>query len=592
MKKKVPWLLLGLLSLGLFILGNMAAITYRMETGEVLEKFNAVLSERLFQLAPGQLMEQVDSSGFLVGFLLVAALWLFYLYNFGGRRNFKEGEEHGSARWASPAEARRFTEKKPEDNILLAEDVGLALYNKRLSNDYHTNKNILVIGGPGSGKTRFYVKPNVLQAHACYVITDPKGTVMPEVGGALSRAGYAITTFNTIDFSKSMHYNPFHYIQKEADILRFVEGLIANTTSPDNRAGEQFWTDAEKLLYNALIGYIIFEAPEREKNFETFLSLFEDLEVREDDEEYTCAVDVLFEELATNDQEHFAVRQYSKFKKAAGKTAKSILISCGARLSPFDIAEVREILRYDELHFDRIGFQKTAFFIVLDDYDPTFNFLVGVMYTQLFNILIRNADSRPDGALPIHTRVILDEFANTGQIPNFEKLSGQIRSREVSVEIILQSPEQLNALYRNGKANTITGNCDTMLFLGSGDTTVGKYVSERVGKTTIDHMGHSEQRGSRGSSSRSEHIVSRDLIDPNEITKMPVGECIVTIKGLPPIKAKKYDLKKHPRYRMTAEAGKGGRFDPFSGDKDRGVTAVEALEDFLNKVERIVQAEV
>lgn len=405
-----------------------------------------------------------------------------YSNNQLNKKNRMQGIEHGSASWATQEDIKPFTEKQKDNHMILTATEGISINTRKTLR----NNNILIVGGSGSGKTRFFLKPNLMQLHTSYVITDPKGTVLLECGKMLENAGYDIKVFNTINFSKSMHYNPFAYIKEEKDILKFVNTLILNTNGSEN-VKEDFWVKAERLLYQALIGYIFYECPEEEHNFSTLIDLIDEMEVREDDEEFKCAVDILFDELETRDPNHFAVRQYKKYKLAAGKTAKSILISVGARLAPFDINVLREITSYDEMDLHTIGEKKTAMFIIIDDTDTTFNFLVAIMYTQMFNLLCNLADDKYKGRLPVHVRCLLDEFANIGQIPNFEKLIATIRSREISACVILQNMAQLKGIYKE-QAGTIVGNCDTFLFLGSGEEETQKSISNKVGKATIDFV--------------------------------------------------------------------------------------------------------
>ena len=424
---------------------------------------------------------------------------------------------------------------------------------------YARNKNVLIIGGSGSGKTRFWLKPNLLQMHSSYVITDPKGEILLSCGEALRRNGYRIRVLNTIDFKKSMHYNPFEYIHSEKDILKLVTALIANTKG-EGKAGEEFWTKAETLLYVALIGYIHYEAPEEEQNFNTLLEMLNSMEVREDDEDFENAVDLMFKELADKDPEHFAVRQYKKFKMAAGKTLKSILISCGARLAPFDIKELRRITAYDELGLDTIGDQKTALFLIMSDTDSTFNFLISMVYTQMFNLLCEKADNEYGGRLPVHVRCLIDEAANIGQIPNLEKLIATIRSREISACLVLQAQSQLKAIYKDN-ADTIIGNCDTKIFLGGTEPTTLKELSEALGKETIDLYNTGENRGRETSHSLNYQKTGKDLMAKDELAVMDGGKCILQLRGVRPFLSRKYDITKHPNYPLTADADKKNEFD-------------------------------
>ena len=426
---------------------------------------------------------------------------------------------------------------------------------------YARNKNVIVIGGSGSGKTRFYVKPNLMQMtrKVSYVVTDPKGTIIVECGRMLVRHGYRIKVFNTINFTKSMHYNPFHYIRSEKDILKLVNTIIANTKGEGEKATEDFWVKAERLLYTALIGYIWYEAPEEEQNFSTLLEFIDASETREDDEEFKHAVDELFEELEAENPEHFAVRQYRKYKLAAGKTAKSILISCGARLAPFDIAELRELTSYDEMELDLLGDRKTAMFVIISDTDDTFNFLVAIMYSQLFNLLCDRADDLYGGRLPYHVRLLLDEFSNIGQIPKFDKLIATIRSREISASIILQSQSQLKTIYRDA-AETILGNCDTVLFLGGKESSTLKEISETLGKETIDLYNTSDTRGQNPSYGMNYQKTGHELMSRDELAVMPGDKCILQLRGVRPFYSDKFDITKHRRYRELSDFDKNNEF--------------------------------
>lgn len=424
---------------------------------------------------------------------------------------------------------------------------------------YARNKNVLVVGGSGSGKTRFFIKPNLLQMHSSYVVTDPKGGLVNEVGNALYKNGYRMKIFNTINFSKSMHYNPFAYLHSEKDILKLVTTLIANTKG-ESKGGDDFWLKAETLLYTALIGYIHYEAPEEEQNFSTLLEMINAMEVREDDEEFKNPVDMMFDELAEQNPDHFAVRQYAKYKLAAGKTAKSILISCGARLAPFDIKELRDLTAYDELELDTLGEKKTALFVIISDTDATFNFIVSIMYSQLFNLLCDKADDVYNGRLPIHVRCLLDEFANIGQIPQFEKLIATIRSREISASIILQSKSQLKALYRDN-ASTIEGNCDTTLFLGGKEKDTLKDLAEILGKETIDLYNTSDTRGTSQSYGLNYQKTGKELMSQDEIAVMDGSKCIMQLRGVRPFFSDKFDITKHKQYPLLSDYDKKNEFD-------------------------------
>ena len=477
-------------------------------------------------------------------------------------KKFRQGEEYGSARWGNEKDIEPFIDPVFENNIILTQTERLTMNSRPKLPKYARNKNVIVIGGSGSGKTRFYVKPNLMQMpdNVSYVVTDPKGTIIVECGTMLVRHGYRIKVLNTINFKKSMHYNPFHYIRSEKDILKLVNTIIANTKGEGEKAAEDFWIKAERLLYTALIGYIWYEAPEEEQNFSTLLEFINASETREEDEEFKNAVDELFEELEAENPEHFAVRQYRKYKLAAGKTAKSILISCGARLAPFDIAELRELTRYDEMELDMLGDQKTAMFVIISDTDDTFNFIVAIMYTQLFNLLCDKADDEHGGRLPYHVRLLLDEFSNIGQIPKFDKLIATIRSREISASIILQSQSQLKTIYKDA-AETIIGNCDTVLFLGGKESSTLKEISETLGKETIDLYNTSDTRGNNRSYGLNYQKTGKDLMSRDELAVMDGNKCILQLRGVRPFFSDKYDITKHRRYKELSDYDKKNAFD-------------------------------
>ena len=467
-------------------------------------------------------------------------------------KKFRQGVEYGSARWGTPADIKPYVDEKDDNNIILTETERLTMSSRPKNPKYARNKNILVVGGSGSGKTRFFVKPNIMQLHSSYCITDPKGTLLVECGNLLAKAKYQIKVLNLINFKKSMHYNPFMYIHSEKDILKLVNTIIANTKGEGDKSGEDFWVKAEKLYYQALIGYIWYEAPEDEMNFSTLLEMINASEAREDDENFKNAVDLMFDELAQREPDHFAVRQYAKYKLAAGKTAKSILISCGARLAPFDIRELRDLMSYDELELDLLGDRKTALFIIIPDTDDTFNFVASIMYTQLFNLLCDRADDVYGGRLPVHVRCLLDEFANIGQIPKFDKLIATIRSREISASIILQSQSQLKAIYKDN-ADTIIGNCDTTLFLGGKETTTLKEMSEMLGKETIDLYNTSDTRGTNRSYGLNYQKTGKELMTKDELAVMDGGKCIMQLRGVRPFFSNKYDITKHKRYKYLSD---------------------------------------
>lgn len=498
-----------------------------------------------------------DISVGIVGALAVKGI--LYLRSKNAKK-FRKGIEYGSARWGTAEDIKPYIDKNFYDNILLTQTERLTMNSRPKNPKFARNKNVLVIGGSGSGKTRFFVKPNLMQMTTSYCVTDPKGTILVECGKMLQKGGYKIRSLNTINFKKSMHYNPFAYIRSENDILKLVNVIIANTKGDGEKSGEDFWVKAERLLYCALIGYIYYEAPEEEKNFITLLDLINASEAREDDENYKSPVDMLFDRLAEREPEHFAVKQYVKFKQAAGKTLKSILISCGARLAPFDIKELRDLMEYDELELDTLGDEKTALFVIISDTDDTFNFVVAIMYSQLFNLLCDKADNEYGGRLPVHVRCLLDEFSNIGQIPKFEKLIATIRSREISACIILQAQSQLKAIYKDN-ADTIIGNCDTTLFLGGKEKSTLKELSETLGKETIDMYNTSETRSNQNSYGTNYQKLGKELMSQDELSVMDGGKCILQLRGVRPFLSDKYDITKHPRYKMLSDYDKKNAFD-------------------------------
>ncbi len=496
----------------------------------------------------------------LIGILGAVVIRLILYYKSKHAKKFRHGEEYGSARWGTAKDIKPYMDSVFKNNILLTETERLMMSGRPKEPKYARNKNILVIGGSGSGKTRFFVKPNLMQMHSSYVVTDPKGTVLVECGKMLEKNGYKIKVLNTINFKKSMHYNPIAYIRSEKDILKLVNTLITNTKGEGQQSGEDFWVKAEKLYYTALIGYIWYECLEEEQNFSTLLDMIDASETREDDEEFKNPIDLLFEELEEKEPEHFAVRQYKKYKLAAGKTAKSILISCGARLAPFDIRELRELTSYDELELDMLGDEKTALFVIISDTDATFNFIVSIMYTQLFNLLCDRADDIYNGRLPVHVRCLLDEFANIGQIPNFEKLIATIRSREISASIILQSKSQLKAIYKD-HASTIESNCDTTLFLGGKEKDTLKDLAEILGKETIDLYNLSDTRGTTESRGYNYQKTGRELLSQDEIAVMDGQKCVMQLRGVRPFFSNKFDITKHEQYKYLSDYDDKNVFD-------------------------------
>ena len=496
----------------------------------------------------------------LIGAGCGIALRLVVYYKAKNAKKFRHGKEYGSARWGNAKDIEPYMDSVFENNVLLTQTERLMMSGRPKQPKYARNKNILVIGGSGSGKTRFFVKPNLMQMHSSYVVTDPKGTVLVECGKMLKRGKYKIKVLNTINFAKSMHYNPFAYLRSEKDILKLVNTIIVNTKGEGQQSGEDFWIKAEKLYYTALIAYIWYEAPEEEQNFAMLIDLIDASEAREDDENFKNAVDLLFEELEAENPNHFAVRQYKKYKLAAGKTAKSILISCGARLAPFDIKELRDLMEYDELELDTLGEQKTALFVIISDTDATFNFVVSIMYSQLFNLLCDKADDVYNGRLPVHVRCLLDEFSNIGQIPQFEKLIATIRSREISASIILQSKSQLTAIYKDN-ADTNEGNCDTTLFLGGKEKTTLKEMAEILGKETIDLYNTSDTRGTSQSYGLNYQKTGKELMSQDEIAVMDGGKCIMQLRGVRPFFSDKFDITKHDRYKELSDYDPKNAFD-------------------------------
>ncbi|MBF1107851.1 MAG: type IV secretory system conjugative DNA transfer family protein [Solobacterium sp.] len=547
-------------------LGNIFAHHVRAyRGGDVIDKiFQGILEIGKMSYIPSlQIMDILVGIG-------VAGLVKLIVYTKGkNAKKFRQGKEYGSARWGTAKDIEPYIDEKFENNILFTQTERLTMNGRPKNPKYARNKNVLVIGGSGSGKTRFFVKPNLMQMHSSYCVTDPKGTIVLECGKMLEDNGYEIKILNTINFKKSMKYNPFAYIRSEKDILKLVQTIIANTKGEGEKAGEDFWVKAEKLYYTALIGYIWYEAPKEEKNFKTLLEMIDASEVREDDETFKNPIDHLFEALEKRNPSHFAVKQYKKYKLAAGKTAKSILISCGARLAPFDIQELRDLMSEDELELDILGNRKTALFVIISDTDDTFNFVVSIMYSQLFNLLCDKADDEYGGRLPVHVRCLLDEFANIGLIPKFEKLIATIRSREISASIILQAQSQLKAIYKDN-ADTIVGNCDSTLFLGGKEKTTLKELSETLGKETIDLYNTSETRSNQNSYGLNYQKTGKDLMSQDEITVMDGGKCIFQIRGTRPFFSDKFDITKHKNYKLLEDFDKRNVFDIEEYLKRRG----------------------
>ena len=530
-----------------------------------------------FRLAFESLLPSFHPADLLVGLLIAAALRLAVYVKGKNAKKFRKNMEYGSARWGTHEDIAPYIDPVFENNIILTQTESLTMNNRPKDSRTARNKNVLVIGGSGSGKTRFFIKPNLMQCQSkdypvSFVVTDPKGSIVVECGRLLERNNYRIKIFNTINFSKSMHYNPFAYIHSEKDILKLVNTLICNTKG-DGKSGDDFWVKAETLLYCALIGYIHYEAPEEEQNFATLIELVNAMEVREDDETFENPVDIAFKELEKDKPNHFAVRQYKKYKLAAGKTAKSINISCGARLAPFDIAELREITMYDELELDTLGdkiydnpdakdgsFKKTALFLIMSDTDSTFNFLISMIYSQLFNLLCEKADDQYKGRLPVHVRCLIDEAANIGQIPNLEKLMATIRSREISACLVLQAQSQLKALYKDN-ADTIIGNCDTSIFLGGKEPTTLKELNQALGKETIDTFNTGESRGREVSHSLNYQKLGKDLATVDELAVLDGSKCILQLRGVRPFLSNKFDITQHRNYKYLSDANPKNEFD-------------------------------
>jgi type IV secretion system protein VirD4 len=552
----IPYVLIGLFATNL---GEAWRITQGSNMSEKLLNIMTGLGNALQNPLPS-----LYPTDLLIGLAIGAGMRLAVYLKGKNAKKYRHNVEYGSARWGTHADIEPFEDPVFKDNIILTQTERLMMSSRPKNPKYARNKNVLVVGGSGSGKTRFFIKPNLLQCDSkthpvSYVVTDPKSSLINECGTALMRNGYRIKIFNTINFKKSMHYNPFAYIHSEKDILKLVNALIANTKG-EGKTGDEFWTKAETLLYTALIGYIHYEAPEEEQNFATMIEFINAFEVREDDEDFQNPVDLMFEALKRKDPNHFAVRQFAKFKLAAGKTSKSILVSCGARLAPFDISELREITSYDELALDTLGDKKTALFLVMSDNDATFNFLISMIYTQLFNLLCEKADDVYGGRLPVHVRCLIDEAANIGQIPNLEKLVATIRSREISACLVLQAKSQLKAIYKDN-ADTIIGNMDSQIFLGGSEQTTLKELNTSLGKETIDMYNTGESRGQSQSYNLNYQKLGKDLMSIDELAVMDGSKCILQLRGVRPFLSEKYDLTQHPNYRLTSDYDKKNYFD-------------------------------
>ena len=558
----LPYLLLGLVATNL---GEAWRLAEGKELGDKIMSMMGTIPVAFADPLPS--LHPLD---LLVGLCFGAGLWLAVYLKGKNAKKYRHGMEYGSARWGTPKDIEPFMAPKFEDNIILTKTERLMMSNRPPDPKNARNKNVLVVGGSGSGKTRFWLKPNLLQCHSSYVVTDPKGTIVLECGNAMLKNGYKVKILNTINFSKSMHYNPFAYVHSEKDILKLVTTLMTNTKG-EGSGGDPFWEKSERLLLTALIAYLHYEAPVEEQNFATLLEMLNTMQVLEDDEEYQNPVDLLFEELAKKKPNSFAGRQYKLYKLAAGKTAKSILISCGARLAPFDIQELRDLTMYDELQLDTLGDKKTALFLIMSDTDSTFNFLISMVYTQLFNLLCDKADDVYGGKLPIHVRCLIDECANIGQIPNLEKLVATIRSREISACLVLQARSQLKAIYKDN-ADTIVGNMDSQIFLGGSEPTTLKDLSEMLGKETIDAFNTSDTRGNSPSYGTTFQKMGHELLSRDELAVLDGGKCILQLRGVRPFLSDKYDLTQHPNYKLTSDYDPKNTFD---------------IEKYLNRKEKI-----
>ena len=547
----LPYLLLGLVATNL---GEAWRLAEGKELGDKIMSMMGTIPVAFADPLPS--LHPLD---LLVGLCCGAGLWLAVYLKGKNAKKYRHGMEYGSARWGTPKDIEPFMAPKFEDNIILTKTERLMMSNRPPDPKNARNKNVLVVGGSGSGKTRFWLKPNLLQCHSSYVVTDPKGTIVLECGNAMLKNGYKVKILNTINFSKSMHYNPFAYVHSEKDILKLVTTLMTNTKG-EGSGGDPFWEKSERLLLTALIAYLHYEAPVEEQNFATLLEMLNTMQVLEDDEEYQNPVDLLFEELAKKKPNSFAGRQYKLYKLAAGKTAKSILISCGARLAPFDIQELRDLTMYDELQLDTLGDKKTALFLIMSDTDSTFNFLISMVYTQLFNLLCDKADDVYGGKLPVHVRCLIDECANIGQIPNLEKLVATIRSREISACLVLQARSQLKAIYKDN-ADTIVGNMDSQIFLGGSEPTTLKDLSEMLGKETIDAFNTSDTRGNSPSYGTTFQKMGHELLSRDELAVLDGGKCILQLRGVRPFLSDKYDLTQHPNYKLTSDYDPKNIFD-------------------------------
>lgn len=582
MKKKIYLYFTFIISIIISFFFNRGTEIFQKADGNSFEKVNTVISGLIPEIKENFLHISLDKSSLIASLIGFSIVWLIYLYNAFNAKKYMHGIEHGSAEWGNQKDIEKYIDKKNYyKNILFTKTERMTLDTRQTLR----NNNVLVIGGSGSGKTRFYVKPNLMQMHSSYVITDPKGELLKSTGKMFLDNGYKVKVFNLIDMDKSDKYNPFNYIREEKDILKLITNLITNTNSSKNKSEGDFWEKAETALLMALFGYVFYEAPPEERNIGTVMEMLRLAEVREDDEDFKSPLDIMFDELKQEKPDHFAVKQYDIFKMAAGKTAKSILVSLGVRMSPFYIKSLQELVSDDTIELDMIGSEKTALFVIIPDSDKTFNFIAAIMYQQLFDTLFYKADFEYNGRLPFHVRFMLDEFPNIGQIPNFEVYVATMRSREVSVNVIVQNIAQLKGLYKDNW-ETITGNCDTLLFLGGKEQSTLEYISKMIGKTTIDNRNINETKGQSGSYSINYQILGRDLITPDEVGRLKNTECILSIRGEKPFKSTKFDIEKHPRYKLLSDFNEINVFS-YSLLEEQEKHNMESFFENVDKVEEV-----
>lgn len=550
---RIITLLTTILSIVAFFIFNKAAETYQSLEGNIVENLNYLIKN----LVPSNFHLATDKTSLISGIVGLVLVWLIYLYNFFGQKKYMPGIEYGSAEWGTPKDIDKYMDKKNFDkNMLFTQTERMSLDTRQTLR----NNNVLIVGGSGSGKTRFYVKPNLMQMHSSYVITDPKGSIIKECGKMLAEAGYTIKILNLINMEQSDHYNPFSYIKEEKDILKLINNLITNTNPLNSNSNGDFWEKSERALLQALFGYVFFEAPQEERNIGTVMEMLRLAEVREDDEEFQSPLDIMFEDLKEENPDHFACKQYDLYKLAAGKTAKSILVSVGVRLSPFHIQKLSSLMSEDTLDLDMIGSEKTALFIIIPDSDRTFNFVAAIMYQQLFDVLFYKADNEYGGRLPFHVRFLLDEFANIGQIPDFQTYIATMRSREISVNVVLQNVAQLKTIYKDSW-ETITGNCDTLLFLGGKEQSTLEYISKMIGKTTVDNTNINISKGQSQSYSLNNQILGRELITAAEVGLLDGEQCILSVRGVKPFKSEKFDITKHKEYGKLSDSSSKNVFN-------------------------------